>query len=199
MSTYFNEAQQKKYTLNRDIITRDTGFSLVEVVVVLSLLSILSTIAIPSFLDWLPHYRLKSATRDLYSNMQRAKIGAIKNNKDWALVFEPTNRRYLLCSDKGTDDVWSATGDNTIETIAQLADYQSGVGYGHDNVNSDISGDDFPTDDVSYNSNVAVFNSKGTGSSGYVYLENEKSSAYAVGSQSSGVIELKIWDGSSWE
>lgn len=176
------------------------GFSLVEIMVVLGLLSILAAIAVPNFIDWLPKYRLKSATRDLYSNMQKARIGAIKSNKDWALVFDNNENKYYLCSDKG-DDSWSETGDNTVEEVINLAGYQSGVQYGHGKAPSSPTGDPFPDDEISYTTpdNVAVFNPTGTGSSGYVYLENEENTTYAVGSLSSGVIRLLLWDGSEWE
>jgi hypothetical protein len=46
---------------------------------------------------------------------------------------------------------------------------------------------------------VAVFNPRGTGSAGYVYLQNEKNTTYAVGTRSSGVILLRKWRGSEWQ
>lgn len=196
MSTCFIKKKQDIKIL--DLLRfNQAGFSLLELMIVLGLLSIMAAIAIPSFLDWLPRYRLKSAARDLYSNMQKARIKAIKSNKDWALVFKGADNKYYLCSDNG-DNVWSTVGDNTVEEIIDLDGYQSGVQYGHGKASAPAGGS-FPADEISYNSNVVSFNSRGTGSSGYVYLENEKNTAYAVGSLSSGVIKLQIWNGSAWE
>jgi hypothetical protein len=45
---------------------------------------------------------------------------------------------------------------------------------------------------------VAVFNSRGTGSAGYVYLANSDGTAYAAGTRSSGVVLLRKWNGSGW-
>ncbi|MFO7761172.1 MAG: GspH/FimT family pseudopilin [Thermodesulfobacteriota bacterium] len=194
---------REEYTDNygNRILTDKGGFSLMEMVIVLGIISIMAAIAIPSFLDWLPRYRLKSAARDLYSNMQKARIGAIKSNKDWAIVFDAAANKYHLCSDKGSDGSWSGVGDNTVERTVDLDDYQSNIQYGHGKAAQSATSPPgaFPGDDISYNSNVTTFNPVGTGSSGYVYLENSENTAYTVGSQSSGVITLKIWDGSSWE
>ena len=59
---------------------RQKGFTLVEVMIVVAIIGILAAIAVPSFLSWLPNMRLKAAARDLYSNMQKAKMEAIKSN-----------------------------------------------------------------------------------------------------------------------
>jgi len=85
-----------------------------------------------------------------------------------------------------------------------LSDYESGVDYGHGNAtkNATTTGGALPGDDISYNSNVAVFNSRGLCGGGYVYIENDKNtSTYAVGTRTSGVIRLLKWNDSTanWE
>ena len=183
---------------------RKNGFTLIELLVTFVILGIVTAIAIPGFARWLPNYRLKSAARDVYSNMQLAKMGAIKANADWAIVFDTGASRYLICSDKGADGSWSNTADNTTEKTIILSDYESGVDYGHGNAtkNATTTGGALPGDDISYNSNVAVFNSRGLCGGGYVYIENDKNtSTYAVGTRTSGVIRLLKWNSSTanWE
>ena len=80
---------------------RESGFTAMELMVVIAIIGIMAAIAIPGFSTWLPNYRLKTAARDLYSNMQKTKVGAIKSNSDWAIVFDPANKRYRICSDDG--------------------------------------------------------------------------------------------------
>ncbi|MBW1999790.1 MAG: hypothetical protein JRJ29_17740, partial [Deltaproteobacteria bacterium] len=143
------------------------GFSLVELLALVCIFGILAAIAIPGFSAWLPDYRLRSAARDLYSNMQMTRIGAIKSGADWAIVFQSDG--YLVCSDAGDGD-WTTTGDNTIEKTVVLSDYGSGVAYGHGSASSPM-GSSFD-DEITFSSNVAVFDSRGrlASSSGYVYL-----------------------------
>jgi len=63
------------------------GFTLVEVVVTIAIIAILAAVATPVILRWLPDYRLRMAARDLFSNMQLAKMTAVKSNTNVAVVF----------------------------------------------------------------------------------------------------------------
>ena len=182
---------------------KKNGFTLIELLVTFVILGIVTAIAIPGFARWLPNYRLKSAARDVYSNMQLAKMGAIKANADWAIVFDAGSNTYRVCSDDGGDGDWK-DGDEVEEKIVNLTNYESGVGYGHGNAANSIPGGAFPGDDISYNppANVVVFNPRGTCNAGYVYLHNNNNTTtYGVGTQSSGVIRLLKWNSSaaSWE
>jgi len=66
---------------------KNSGFSLIEVIIAIGIISILAGVAIPGIKNWMPNYRLKAMARDLYSNMQRAKIEAVKSNKDVLISF----------------------------------------------------------------------------------------------------------------
>jgi len=182
---------------------KKNGFTLIELLIAFIILGIATAIAIPGFARWLPGYRLKSASRELYANMQLAKMGAVKDNADWAIVFNAGSNSYRICSDDGGDGDWK-DGDEVEEKTVNLTNYESGVGYGHGNATNPI-GSTFGGDNISYtpdNPSVAVFNPRGTGSGGYVYLQNNKNTTtYGVGTRTSGVILLRKWNDSTsnWE
>jgi type IV fimbrial biogenesis protein FimT len=175
------------------------GFTAMELMVVVGIIAILAAIAVPNIINWLPNYRLKTAARDLVSNMQKARMQAIKENKDWAIVFDSTNSNYMICSDPGPDDSWSNFGDNRIVETLNLNGYKSGVGYGHGSATSAV-GSSFGSDNITYNSNVVVFNPRGSGSAGYVYIDHQThTTTFAVGTVSSGSIRLLKWKGNKWQ
>ena len=184
-----------------------SGFTLIEVFMTIVILAILAAVAVPGFSVWLPKYRLKAAARDVVSNFQLAKMGAIKNNRVWAVVFDPgvTPGRYFICSDDNGDG-WNGPpamgGNDVVDKAVDLASYGKGVDFGHGKATHPV-GSTFGVNDISYTTpdEVAVFSSKGTVSNlGYVYLSNTRDGCWAVGTPSNaGVIVLKRWAGSDWE
>ncbi len=186
---------------------RLSGFTLVEVLMTIVILAILAAVAVPGFSAWLPNYRLKAAARDFVSNFQLAKMGAIKNNKTWAVLFYPgAPGKYYICSNDNGDG-WNGPptfgGNDVVEKEVSLDSYGKGIDYGHGDAttNATSGGGTFPGDHISFTANVATFSPKGTvPRRGYVYLSNKRGGSCAVGAPSiAGVIVLKKWTGSAWE
>jgi len=162
----------------------------VELIIVVAIIGILAGVATPMILAWLPDIRLKSAARDLFSQMQQARMQAIKENRDWAIVFDAGNNKYELRSDFG--------GTNVLVTTVDLSTYSSGVGFGRGAATQDVAGTVWPNGDVSYAGSVVIFTPRGTGTDGYVYLDHQgNTSAYAVGTVVSGSIRLRRWMGAA--
>lgn len=74
-------------TLSRSLKTRQSGFSLAELMVTVGIIGLLAAIGIPSVLNYLPNIRLRTAARELYADMQMAKLAAVKTNKVVSMAF----------------------------------------------------------------------------------------------------------------
>ena len=150
-----------------------SGFTLIELSIVIVLLTILAGVGVPNFLSWLPKYRLKRAARDLSSNLHLAKMSAIKANKDCRVNYYKNPDRYTV---------------DLLKKTIRLSDYKSGITFcGPKNQTFAV-----PT---------LTFNSRGTSNSGYAYLSNSGNTAYyRVGPLTSGAIKLQKWSGgTSWK
>jgi type IV fimbrial biogenesis protein FimT len=196
------EEQTMKSPLNSG--DAKSGFTLLEFLILLMVLSIMAGIAIPAFSSWLPEYRLRNAARDIYSTLQRAKSGAANANETWGVFFDNSVNpgRYSVWS-FGPNRKWDdGAGDDVQQGISLDFSEYVGVDYGNGSAAENIQGEAFGRF-ITYRTpdNVAIFNPRGTVNNlGYVYLCNTKGSAYAVGTPSqAGVIVMKKYRSGNWE
>ena len=177
---------------------KEEGITFTEIIFTVAIMAVLAAVAVPSLQKWLPNIRLKGAARELYSNMQKAKMLAVKTNRKTAITFDPANNRYQLC------DNWNGACVGTVTTV-DFNNFENGIGYGHGNSTkqANSAGTPWPLspdDEVSYSNNRVIFNPNALGSAGYVYLDHQEgTTTYAVGSLSSGAIKLKRWMGGAWQ
>jgi type IV fimbrial biogenesis protein FimT len=82
---------------------RHSGFTLIELMTIIGIIAVLSSIVIPNFIGWLPKYRLGSAARDLLSAMQYGRLTAVKNNADVQVQFYPDQDDYRFFADYDGD------------------------------------------------------------------------------------------------
>lgn len=88
MVRYFLKGKKSSTKMARPTPLRQQyGFTVTEIVIVMAIIGILGAFAVPSFLAWLPGYRLKSAAHDLQGHLQSAKYEAVQRGGNVAVVF----------------------------------------------------------------------------------------------------------------
>ena len=143
------------------------GFTLVELMIVIAIITVLGGIATPALLSQLPDYRLKGTTRTVFASLQYAKMSAASAGKEYRVQFllDPVPQRYQLQQGNyfsGSDSWRSVHPGNEIPPqvwIDHATDYrgthQAGI-------------------------SIIAFNPTGTASSGGIYLENSRGNLRSV-------------------
>jgi Tfp pilus assembly protein FimT len=153
--------------------------------IVIAMIGILSAIAVPRFNAWLPGYRLKSAVSDLQSNMQKARVMAIKGNLSVQIRFDNTNLPGFYYFDTIDDDAYTAG-----EFRVNLSSYSSGVDYGTGNASLNWSGNNCTQ------ATAIGFGSRGTANQASVFLQNENAAVcYAVTTSIAGTAKVRKYNG----
>ncbi len=80
--------------LNALPVTRPSGFSLVEMMVSITIMAILLAIAMPSFQSWLKNIQIRNAAESITNGLQRARAEAVAQNIKVTFVL-------------GTDTSWT--------------------------------------------------------------------------------------------
>ena len=167
------------------------GFTIIELIVILVVLGILAAIAIPGFSHWGPDLRLKSAVRDLKSDMALTKLRAIRENADVALLFDTANNRYTVFVDDGAGG--GIAGD-WIQNGSEVL----------------IKTETIPSDVIMYDSSFAGgatrcrFNSRGypeglDGNDDHVYMRNNNNTYRGITLSPLGNVRIqKSSDGVTW-
>jgi len=80
----------------------ESGLTLFELMVVVGIMAILASVAVPGFLGWLPKYRMRSAADDVLSTLQHARLRAVRENDIVSVAFDTADNSYLVFLDSGT-------------------------------------------------------------------------------------------------
>ncbi|TVL99284.1 MAG: hypothetical protein CV087_18510, partial [Candidatus Brocadia sp. WS118] len=74
------------------------GFSLIEMVVVMLIISILAGITISAYIGMKPSIRLSGATRQIMGDLLWARMQAISQNNEFRIIYD-NNYQYSILDD----------------------------------------------------------------------------------------------------
>lgn len=129
----------------------EKGFSLVELIITVAIIMTLGAMAILYTPNMLASYRVRGATRLIYSDMQMARLKAIKEGKEMAVeFFSAATYCVKIKTGANWDPGCDIGGEDTLDVISKTVDISgeySGVSAGY------ICGGAAPDKRVDFNPN----------------------------------------------
>jgi Tfp pilus assembly protein FimT len=105
---------------------------MLEVLIVVTIMAIMMGFGIPYILGWMPNYRARNAARDVHSNLQSARMTAIKEHRACTVTFgangytiyfdDPDNHDYVFDKDD--------TNDQLLKEVNIAEEFKNDVVYG---------------------------------------------------------------------
>ena len=89
------------------LMKKNSGYTLMELMVTIAIIGIMSAIAIPNVISYLPKHRLNGGARDVYSAMQYARLKAVKERTPVSIIFNTGADSFTVFDD--------ANGNGTID------------------------------------------------------------------------------------
>ncbi len=177
----------------------EKGFTLIELMVVLAIVSIMMAIMIPNVSGYMSSLTINSAAEGLATDLRSARQLAISKNVKTVITINLLTRQYATYRTAMTGEVLAGTpvspdGTNNYYpvTMRQLSE-NSTIGY--------------QTLPIAASSQYVIFNSDGSSTGGTIYLMPDREFLQGVKQKmkqitvmnSTGHIRVSTWLGGKWQ
>jgi Tfp pilus assembly protein FimT len=95
------------------------GFTIIELITIMIIVIILMGVGIPAYVSWMPDMNLRSAIRNIKSDIELAKSMAIRENTSCAVVFDTSTDpdSYTIFRDNVTINLVQDGGETVLKTV----------------------------------------------------------------------------------
>lgn len=104
------------------VVHNKGGWTIVEIITTLVIISITGMFAAPEVMNWRDNMRVTGVARDIYANLNEAKIAAVEKNANVIVMVDKNANNYEIFVDNGgtTGTANNRTQDGDEEILASI-------------------------------------------------------------------------------
>ena len=140
--------------------TKNQGFTLLELLIVILFVGIIMAIGIPNFSKWKEKYEINGQAKKVYFDIMLARSTSVNNNNNVSVTFDVSKNLYKIHDDTNSDSV-----EDQGESIKSV-NLENNVEFGYVPGLRDIDGNMVTSPIFMESGNTVTFNSRGQASKG---------------------------------
>jgi len=183
-----------------NVYVGDAGVTLVELLIVFVILGVMLTLGVAGYRGYAAKNSVRRAANELLQNMRLASTLAIKENRDYKVIFDYNNQVYRVGYDGNNDgdllDNQDGFSNGSVKTVDIQNIYGSSIVMGSGNFTT--TPPNGPNGSTITDAPSFSFNPDGSaGGNGSVYFQQTRRGyTYCVRlANAAGKIDLYVWDG----
>ena len=116
------EISRNAYSRRLKKMRKDSGFTLLELMVAIAIVAIAASIAVPNMISWPAKHRMSGAAREIYSAMQYTRLMAVKEKMPVAINFNVATDTFTVFTDEVSTNGTQDAGETLLKTGTMPAD-----------------------------------------------------------------------------
>jgi len=105
--------------MNRNI-TKESGFTLIELMIVVAVMLILASAAVPASRTWTTNNRSRREVVRLFSRIKEIRVLAVTENVPFVVWFDVTNNQYRIFRNDDADVGYTFSAQNDTDILGGL-------------------------------------------------------------------------------
>ena len=182
-------------TVRRGYLSRNLGFTTIELLVTVGIMATVAAISVPIFKNFNPSYNSKQAARNIVSQMQLARVHAIRNRVTTVVAFYPQSfvpvdqaNSFLIYEDNNND--WIQDPADTI--VLARTPMPAKVSLLSATFTSNGSGEPTQTTSCGFDSHGIAARNGAVYVTGDLVLENENNQTRTITFNASGKTKISL-------
>lgn len=109
---------------------RQKGFSFIEIIVVIAILTIVTVLSIPVYSKLKPSIRVNGAARQIMGDLMLARMQAVSENNDYIITFGTSTNEYNIFDDNNDNFISPNVDVKELVKTGNISDEYKDIGYG---------------------------------------------------------------------